>query len=61
MTQAEWLEKTMADRPPLTRAQVAVLRPILAPTAPHTGTAPATNDEGCTRTPHERKPRNAQQ
>ena len=29
MTQAEWLEKTLADRPPLSREQVSRLRPIL--------------------------------
>ena len=51
MTTDEWLAKTLADRPALSQAQVARLRPILAPIAPHTGTAPATNDEGCTRTP----------
>ena len=48
MTTQEWLEKTMADRPPLTPAQVSALRPVLAPAIPHmrdaapaqTGTAP---------------------
>lgn len=35
MTTEEWLEKVRADRPPLTAAQLALLRPILAPVIPH--------------------------
>ena len=31
MTKAEWLEKTLADRPPLSQAQIARLRPIFTP------------------------------
>lgn len=34
VTQDEWLQKVLADRPPLTQAQIAVLRPILAPVLP---------------------------
>lgn len=49
MTTEEWLAKVLADRPPLTPAQIAALRPILAPAIPHmrnaapaaTRTAPA--------------------
>lgn len=49
MTTEEWLAKRLADRPPLTQAQIAVLRPIFAPVIPHmrnaalaaTRTAPA--------------------
>ena len=41
MTQDEWRQKTAADRPPLTAAQVAVLRPVLAPVIPHILAAPA--------------------
>ena len=50
MTQAEWLEKTLADRPALSQAQVTRLRPILAPIAPHMHAPPA-EDEGRTQTP----------
>jgi hypothetical protein len=35
MSVETWLEKVRADRPPLTAAQVALLRPILAPVIPH--------------------------
>lgn len=41
MTDEEWLEKTLADRPPLTQAQKAVLRIILAPVIPNMRAAPA--------------------
>ena len=34
MTAEEWLEKVAADRPPLSAAQVALLRPVLAPATP---------------------------
>ena len=50
MTRDEWLAKTLADRPALSQAQVARLRPILAPIAPHMRTPPAV-DEGRTQTP----------
>jgi len=45
MTTAEWLGKVLADRPPLTAAQIAVLRPILAPAIPHMHAAPARKTE----------------
>jgi len=35
VTTEEWLAKVLADRPPLTAAQIAVLRPVLAPAIPH--------------------------
>ena len=41
MTTEEWREKVAADRPPLTAAQIAVLRPVLAPVIPHIDAAPA--------------------
>ena len=41
MTTEEWREKVAADRPPLTAAQIAVLRPVLAPVIPHISAAPA--------------------
>ena len=41
MTTDEWLQKVAADRPPLTAAQVAALRPVLAPVIPHISAAPA--------------------
>jgi hypothetical protein len=34
MTTEEWLQKVAADRPPLTPAQIALLRPVLAPAVP---------------------------
>jgi hypothetical protein len=34
MSQAEWLAKVAADRPPLSAAQIALLRPVLAPAVP---------------------------
>jgi hypothetical protein len=40
MSVETWLEKTLADRPPLTAGQVAALRPILAPVVPHMNAAP---------------------
>ena len=43
MTQDEWLRKVAAGRPALSAAQIALLRPVLAPVIPHaTGAAPAT-------------------
>ena len=61
MSEATWLEKTLAERPPLTQQQVSRLRPILAPTTPHMTAAPAAQAGAATEmTPHERKPRNAQ-
>ena len=43
MSVETWLEKVRADRPPLSAAQIAALRPVLAPVIPHaTGAAPAT-------------------
>ena len=42
MTTDEWREKVAADRPPLTAAQIAVVRPVLAPVIPHMQAAPAT-------------------
>ena len=50
MSEETWLEKTLAERPPLTREQIARLRPILAPATPHMRTPPAV-DEGRTQTP----------
>ena len=41
MSVETWLEKVRADRPPLTAAQIAVLRPVLAPVIPHMLAAPA--------------------
>ena len=41
MTTAQWLEKCLADAPPLTQAQVAVLRPVFAHVTPHMKTATA--------------------
>lgn len=41
MTTREWLEKTLADAPPLTQGQIAVLRPVFAHVTPHMRTAPA--------------------
>ena len=41
MSVETWLEKVRADRPPLTAAQIAVLRPVLAPVIPHILAAPA--------------------
>ena len=41
MTTDEWREKVAAGRPPLTAAQIAVLRPVLAPVTPHMLAAPA--------------------
>ena len=40
MTTDEWLEKNLAAAPPLSQAQLAVLRPVLAPVIQHIGTAP---------------------
>ena len=43
MTQDEWLQKVAVSRPALSDAQIALLRPVLAPVIPHvTGAAPAT-------------------
>ena len=45
MTTAEWLEKNLAAAPPLSAAQVAVLRPVFAPVVPlMQRTAPATTE-----------------
>lgn len=41
MSTEQWLEKVLADRPPLTPAQVAALRPVFAPVIPRMRTAPA--------------------
>ena len=41
MTTEEWREKVAADRPPLTQAQIAALRPVFAPASQHMRTAPA--------------------
>ena len=41
MTTAEWLEKNLAAAPPLSAAQVAVLRPVFAAVIPHMRTPPA--------------------
>jgi hypothetical protein len=52
MTTDEWLEKVAADRPPLSREQIAVLRPILAPTVPAMrSAAPAVQAETAPQTP----------
>jgi hypothetical protein len=45
MTRDEWLAKVLADRPPLTQAQIAVLRPIFAPVIPHIKAASVTATE----------------
>jgi len=45
MTADEWRQKVAADRPPLSRAQLAVLRPIWADVTPHMNTAPACETE----------------
>ena len=44
MTTDEWLEKTLADRPPLSREQIARLRPIFTPA--QTNAAPAADKAG---------------
>ena len=41
MSVETWLAKVAADRPPLSAAQIAVLRPVLAPVIPHMTAAPA--------------------
>ena len=41
MTTDEWVEKTLAAAPPLSAAQVAVLRPVFAAVIPHMRTPPA--------------------
>jgi hypothetical protein len=41
MSTEEWLAKVAADRPPLSDAQIAALRPVLAPIAQYIATAPA--------------------
>ena len=52
MTTGEWLAKTLADRPPLTRQQVSRLRSILAPAAPAMrSAAPAVQAEAAPQTP----------
>ena len=57
MTTEQWLEKTLADRPPLTQAQVAALRPVFAPVIPHMGTAPVTaTTEAATSHPAPKEP-----
>ena len=45
MSTEEWLARVLDDRPPLTPAQIAVLRPILAPVIPHVNAAPARKTE----------------
>jgi hypothetical protein len=40
MTTEEWRAAVAADRPPLTEAQLAILRPIWRPAAPHIKDAP---------------------
>jgi hypothetical protein len=63
MTADEWRQKVAADRPPLSRAQIAVLRPIClhmtnaAPVAATTEAAPAMP---APQEPPRREPRNAQ-
>ena len=52
MTADEWLAKVMADRPPWTPAQVALLRPILAPAFRHAKSAAPAAEAG----PHPVKP-----
>ena len=42
MTTDEWREKVAADRPALSDAQIALLRPVLAPITQYMGAAPAT-------------------
>ena len=54
MSRDEWLKRVLADRPALSQAQVARLRPILAPIAPHMRTPPD-EDEGRTQTPAQTK------
>jgi hypothetical protein len=41
VTTQEWLALNLAAAPPLTRAQIAALRPIFAPVIPHMKAAPA--------------------
>ena len=41
MTVPEWREKAAADRPPMNDAQIAAIRPVLAPVIPHMLAAPA--------------------
>ena len=52
MTTEEWLAKILADRPALSQAQIAQLRPILAPSAPAMrSAAPAVQAETAPQTP----------
>ena len=46
LTTAQWLEQVRATRPPLSPAQIALLRPILAPAVPRMrDAAPACQQE----------------
>ena len=41
----EWLDRCLAAAPPLTQAQIAVLRPVFRPVIPHThNAAPAVTE-----------------
>jgi uncharacterized protein (DUF4415 family) len=56
MTRDEWLQKVAADRPPLSAAQIAMLRPVLAPVVPHIRAAPAATGAAPAE-PHSETPR----
>ena len=46
MTAEEWLAATLADAPPLSQAQIAILRPVFRPVIPQiTNAAPARQQE----------------
>jgi hypothetical protein len=54
---AAWRAKVAADRPPLTPAQIAALRPVWAPVVPHMrNAAPAAHAEAAPVHPHRKNP-----
>jgi len=57
MTTDEWLARVLADRPPLSPAQIAVLRPVFAPVLHHMrNAAPVTATEAAPAMPAPRDP-----